>query len=794
MVYNFLSDNSTYKMKKRNAFIFLLTLLISIMSIAIVSAFSVEAGNVSAVCAGSTIIVTDIVSGSGAFTVISSGTAKSFSTTVPSGFSIDNGVQYVYSYITPTSRTSPGNYDLILNINSGSEQKQVTHTITVGDCHESDLTIAPQTLETCPCSPVVYTATLRNRGQYLESFQLSVEGPIKNTVTLSDSVLNLNSGENKTFTVYVNTSCNSGKYDFTIKARATTSSAINEVKATLDVRPCYEYSLEVPQNYYSICEHSSLQIPLTIRNEGTANNKILLNFKGPSWSALNKNEAELKIGFNDIVNISANPDFRETGNFTLYIEAMSTLGYVKKTAEIKITVEKCYDVFLNIVNEKDKICNGIPTKYEFSVKNTGKFNNTYNLGIKGPDWISIDKSSISLDSGEEKSIALSANPSTTSKAGAYEIAVNAIDPISMVESKDVLEITSITVEDCYKAAITTDKDVISVAPDSAATVLLNLENQGVNNNSYIIDISGAASSFVQVNPGIITLQPGKAETVYLYISPPLNTEESLYEITISARLKDTTILSSKKLGINVTKLAVKEAQIPMGNETISAPSSKNILLDIGNWFSDIFRSIGGFFSSLFTIKVPETANQTNESLEVGNIIINESIVGNVTEISEASNQTAEGNETIIANETETLTNETTGNETTVANETLTNETSTNETITNQTNQTLGNETIVANETLTNETAGSEETLNQTTNITAENIGTLVITENESQQSNESQESQENPSFDIKQFLIENRIYIIGIIVILLIIVLFSTGLWKRIINFFEDEVEEKNSK
>ena len=775
-------------MDKSTIFTVLSALLLILLSSGAL-AFTVEAGSTGNVCAGTTIVVTDIIKGSGTFTVNTAGTAKPFSTVVPTGFSIEDGAQYLYAYITPSSRTTPGTYDLTVKINSGSEEKEVIHSITVDDCHASDLTITPQTLETCPCSPVTYTAILKNTGQYMESYQLSIEGPIKDKVILSDSVLNIDSNSNKTFSIYVNTSCDAGKSDFTVKAKATTSMTINEAKATLDIKPCYEYSIFLPQNYYSICEHESLDIPVTVMNEGTSINKILFNFKGPYWSSLTKSSLEVSPQTRGSVNITVKPGFRDVGNFTVSVDGMSEKGFVRKAAEAKINVETCYGVILNILNDKDKFCNGIANSYDFTIKNTGKFNNTYNLELKGPEWASISQNTIMLNAGEEITIAIKTDPSNTATAGTFTLNLKVIDPISNVQAADSIELSTVSIDDCYKSSVESDKEIIDVAPDSFTTAVLNIQNQGLRNASYIIDVSGTAAKYTQLNPGIVALEAGKAKSLYLYIAPPADTKEAVYDLTITTRLKDSTILSSKKLSVNVSKAAAPGVEIPQEENATAQP---NFFVDFGNWFVEAFNTVtsavGNFFSNLFTIKAPEI-NETavtgsNETLNI-TIITNETIVQNET--AAPSNETiiTQTNETVAAgNETNVTVEGNATNETIienielgiieVGNLTLINETESNETV---------NVTVTANETAAvNETAAENETLNVT--ITAEEN----ITETAG---NETQA----PAFDLKNFLVENRAYVVGAIIVIFLIILFTTGLWKKIIDFFEeDEVVEKKEK
>jgi uncharacterized membrane protein len=776
-------------MMKRSVLL-ILTLLVLSLSIINVSAFTMDAGNANSTCAGSTVVITDIVKGTGTFTVSTSGTAKSFSTIVPSGFSLQDGSQYIYSYVTPTSTTSPGTYDLIVKAVSSEGEKNAIHSITVNDCHSSDLALSPQTVETCPCSQVILAASLTNSGKYIESFQLSIEGQLKDSATLSDSVLSLNPGEVKNFKVYVNTSCTYGKYDLTVKAKSTTSKTIKEAKAVIDAKPCYEYTISVPQNYYSICEHSSLNIPLTVRNDGTAKNNINFNLKGPGFAALNKNELELSSGSSDILNLTVNPNFEETGNFTLLIEAMTDLGYVKKSQEVNIGVDKCYGVFMSIDKDNDKICNGLSGEYDVLIKNTGRFNNTYNLDVKAPEWVSVDKS-VSLDANSEQTLKITVNPAENSQSGTYEVKIRAIDPVSNVYSEDSLELTTLTVDDCYKAIINSEKDSIDVSPDSSATLLLTLKNDGIKNASYIIDISGTASSFVLINPGIVSMEPGKGESLYLYIAPSVDLKESVYDVTVSARLKDTNIVSNKKISINVTALAVAEAKNETQVETVEK-ESKGFFSSISDWFVGIFSSIGKFFTGLFTIETPQInetlsnetiTNETAENITISEALIETIEVGNltITENETQANESVNESEIILVNVTE---NETSENITLIENETIetnqasiANITETNETIEiNITNETIE---IVQNE--TNITESLISSLNETSNQTIENITSENITEAENETAAE--------KTSMKDIIIENKTYIIGAIIIVLLVLLFSTGLWKKIIDFFEEDSE-----
>src|SRR3989344_5867529 len=68
-------------------------------------------------CQGNTVLFTTKISGTGIFSVNQEGNAASFSTTVPLNMQ-NNGV--FYTYMTPSSLTLPGNYNLNVVVNDGA--------------------------------------------------------------------------------------------------------------------------------------------------------------------------------------------------------------------------------------------------------------------------------------------------------------------------------------------------------------------------------------------------------------------------------------------------------------------------------------------------------------------------------------------------------------------------------------------------------------------------------------------------------------------------------------------------
>lgn len=628
---------SLKKQQKMEAKKFALIFFAVIMALSAVSAFSIDSGSDVSICAGTTSTIIDTIIGDGSYSITSSGSASDFSTTIPSGLVI-TGQNAVYSYVSPPSTALPGEYALLVSIkNERGETKTAYHGISITDCHASVLSV-DKDKTTCACEESAFLITLKNSGSYLESYNLFVEGAASKWATLSDSILIIGPGEEKSSKAFVKAPCDVyGRYELTFKAKASTSLSVATAKANIDIKPCYDYSLGIDKNYYSLCENEKISIPLKLNNLGTSDSDYDLKISGPDWMNIENSRMFVKSLQSSETNILANPPYLVKGNFTLNVEATSKIGGLKKTVESKINVEKCYDVLVDAVKEKDRLCNAVSNKYEVIIKNTGRFSNSYDLSINS-DFATLSESRISLSAGEEKSVELDVHPSYDTSAKLYDITITATDPASKASGSDKINIQVSTLEQCYQPSIKAKTDNIALSKDSTATDLIIIENKGSDPATYILDLSGTASKFSELNPGIVTIAPGKAEAVYLYIAPNLLVDAGSYENIITARMKDTTILSSKTVSIKVNEGKEVEKQVQKidvsldsenrlkssENKTSEAANKTAFIDNIGKFFSKIGTAISNAISSI-KLNAKSALNATAEEKKAENITIEENM-------------------------------------------------------------------------------------------------------------------------------------------------------------------------
>ncbi|MCX8194119.1 MAG: hypothetical protein N3G19_02030 [Candidatus Pacearchaeota archaeon] len=392
------------------------------------------------------------------------------------------------------------------------------------------------------------------------------------------------------------TPCNiKGSYEVNFVAKSKSEYAKANTKAKIDVVSCYDYSISTEKTYYNICEAEKLIIPVKIKNFGTQNNMYKINMQAPNWTTIDLKQITVEKDKEGTFNIVVQPPYKTQGNFTIFLEVMSEYGKVLKKHDIRIDVAKCYDVSVTIEEDKDKMCNALSNTYSVVIRNAGKFQNTYNIILEAPDWVTISEKRLTLNASKEKAITLDVHPPYDTKEGNYEIRVRAIDEISKVEAADTLNVTTISLEECYKPAISTKDDLVKVARDGTATVLFIVENKGSNDANYTIEISGTATKFSQINPGTVKLGAGKAETLYLYIAPPLEQQLDDYTATVTVRLEDTTILASKTITISVVEAGtIQQSPTPPPVEKKEKEETKeavpSIFAKIISWIANLFKA------------------------------------------------------------------------------------------------------------------------------------------------------------------------------------------------------------
>jgi uncharacterized membrane protein len=507
-------------------------------------------------CPGSTGLFRDVIENTGGepveVSVSSSGAASFFSTTVPIGFVLNPGqIRNIYTYITPPSYTNVGIYDLQILANS----ETLSHSMYVRDCFDYSLVALNDVNHACPCGNQGFDFQITNNGDFADTYVLSVDGTAPGPIVLSETVLSVNPGETRTFSAYIEASCDSlGEYEFTVSATPMSGRSIKSANSMLVVDACYDFRVDSERDTISLCEHSQETVSIDIVNDGSTTNDFTFELDGPAWASLDKNSLSISPDSTGAVSLMISPDYGVQGVFEARFIATPEMGNVEALNIFSIGVNKCHGVVVDIEKGTDTLCNSLSNSYNINVVNTGEFSKEYFLELNGPEWASLNERSLSLGAGEEGQVVLNVNPGFSVPSGDYtvEVVAKAKDS-SQVASSDIIELTTVTREECYMVLLGVEDNNVGLNYDTTTTVPIVVENIGSDTATYELGVSGTAANFVYLNPTVVSLEPSKSELVYLYIAPTGDVLPGKYEISISARLEDSTILATESVDINVNE-------------------------------------------------------------------------------------------------------------------------------------------------------------------------------------------------------------------------------------------------
>ncbi len=761
------------KMREKRARIVFLAVILTLL-VASLAAVNVEAQGFTLTkdtaalntCPGSTLLIqTTVTSQSGGtFTVSQEGAASRFSISVPQGFILSAGEsKIIFSYVTPPTVTQPGIYDLKMIVSSGGNSKSVEYPVAVEDCRGVSLQIEPQQ-EICPGEVATYSVVLRNEGRFSEDYSIAVEGQAAEWVTLSDSFIRLAAGEQKEFFAFVTPPLDrTGEFEFTVTA-ASTSRAFTSASASVRVLPCYNYDLKADKALYQLCEADALAIPLILENKGTVSNTYSLDLDAPGFATLEIDTVTLLPEASTVVTLILNPPFTTEGDFATNVNIISERGRIAKVLPLITRVERCYGTQVEIPVEAISVCNSFSAEQEVFIRNTGKFDSTFALTIEGATFVSLDKGSLSLPAGAEESLVLTLSPPAGTPERSFDIRITATDVVSQASSSDDVRVTTISRETCFLPDITASQQSIEIAKDSAAAVSFTIENRGLREVSYIIELSGNALPFAQVNPSALSLIPAQSETVFLHLAPSVAIAEGNYEIILTARVEDSQISSSESLSINI---------LPQGEVVISPPTPTEKVIERTplDAVKDLLRRVRDSLRMLFRVEVAEVEEmpevpEEGEEVEVGEEESEVEKDGEIEEIEEPEEMPAEGISLLdrIRNFFARLREPT------------------------------------STETVEEESEEVEEQAEEEQEVPEEEGEKEVEGEVEETEEGEELvskvEEESTPSItglSIRSFFSNYTYHTVSAIILIIILIIIATGYWKNIVDFFVEE-EETNTR
>ncbi|MFW5746037.1 MAG: hypothetical protein ACOCWQ_00625 [Nanoarchaeota archaeon] len=443
-----------------------------------------------------------------------------------------------------------GVYDLKIHVENTETPKVLQQQLIVEQAQTIRFSIGKAQISTCPCEPVEIPYTLTNPSGFAETYRISAAH--EEYVFLPNNI-RIAPGESIQGVVRFMAKCQDyGDYSDIFLIEAQNSGARAAVSVAAEVDPCYDFTLESPDNVM-VCDNSITFIPVNLTNIADIPNTYRFTIReGPEWAQLTGSEVSLLPGQSGLAYVQTFPR-QGLGNDSLLIAARSEMGNLQASKRIRIDVPVCYAVNISTTSRFD-VCEEV-ARIPVSISNLGRYNVTYNMSLQGPLFTSLDQGQIRVPAGTSQNLTFIVN-ATAVKQGEYFARIQAMqaDNPLIMDSMDI-RLEAHSDQDCYRVEFSPTEFVLNRTGQAHA---LNMTHKGLRSAEY--DLSLSNTSIARLSQDSVNLSPEGSVIIALVTNTSNTTPSAGYWTTIQAQthgiIYTEQLLLDLDAGVDITRILV----------------------------------------------------------------------------------------------------------------------------------------------------------------------------------------------------------------------------------------------
>jgi predicted histidine transporter YuiF (NhaC family) len=472
------------------------------------------------------------------------GSAATFATSAPDIFSMERNERKTITQFINAPCEARGNYNLTTKFKTIFDlEKQMTQTIRVSNCANVRITpITSTTYETCPCSPSQYLFEITNSGQHAETYKIYATTPEDinpKQITFSEEYILLEPGEHRLVTAFTDLDCGIyGQVTFTLNVLAEGTNMLAQTNFGADIKKCYDYDLKAKEKYIA-CQGTNTTIPIAVRSMSTIANEYNAGVVGPEWITIPDRQLTLPGGAEGDIYLKARatPETNET--VSIIIDTTTTRGDVYRWLNITIEPQNCYQH--EYILEKSALTQAecSPKEHGILLQNTGTQPARIHLDLVAPEWMTLkglpnDGTGHTLLAPQQYTeFFVVSNPPCNYTGYQYFDIVATYADTGKTPITNTWKINILPADQAHKTTI----DIEEISLDySEKTIPITLANEGFEKTTYSLEL--AASSWMGIEPTLMTLSPGETATVYLHSTPQAETPQDTYLANIIAHVPE----------------------------------------------------------------------------------------------------------------------------------------------------------------------------------------------------------------------------------------------------------------
>ncbi|MFB6265521.1 MAG: hypothetical protein ABEI07_00375 [Candidatus Nanohaloarchaea archaeon] len=353
--------------------------------------------------------------------------------------------------------------------------------------------------QACVTESGSYTILLSNPGPAADRYEIRVDSPWKDSVTLSQSTVRVESGGTASVFLWIQVpkDASRGEHSFSVTARSSNTGKTTGSGEEIEVLSCRSVSLDPEEKVRKVCRVGEAVYRFEVDNTGQVEETYRLSAES---GKLSKERITLEPGEDKRVRLTVSS--REAVNRTIRVTAESTSSYASDTASVRFVAEECRGVDVTVAPQNVSVCRSDTLSLTASITNTGRITDRYRVSMAGKtENVTLGPGNRTTLTVESQAAALADNVQVTARS------------LSLSKVRDAA-VAEVRTNECYGLSI----DPVSIpGPGNQTLVQLSLANNGTKSNSYTLLLDGP--SWMDVRPQNVTLSPGSQIPVYVYLAP-----------------------------------------------------------------------------------------------------------------------------------------------------------------------------------------------------------------------------------------------------------------------------------
>ena len=432
--------------------------------------------------------------------------------------------------------------------------------------------VMPSITSACPCSsltPQNVQVSVHNLYQYPDTFSFTVDAPAGITAQIQQNLV-VNQGDTRNLDLFlINIGCSviPGDYNVVIKAKSGTTGDIITKTLNLQVLNCYEVQLDMETKFREMCieENASSVFYVNLQNAGRYSDTYDLS-SSVSWAVFSDDPVTVDAGKSKTVAMALTPPAGTKGMQTITVSVKSQKFYSTDSDTVQLNVLDCYSMAAELQPSEISICLGEVVTQKLTISNTGGKADTFSIIV--PNWVSVDKTSVLIDSKKTADVILTLKPTQKGRTFFNVTAVSSRDP----NQKAVIP-ASVDAQECRGVAVIVTPASAYVCQGVEADFTIAVKNLGTIEDTFNIT---STSGVLQFNK--LVLEPKETKELSLRI---LNiTTPGNY--TVSVKAQSDSISDSDAVTVVVDNCYAASMDISPQNTSVCAGGAVNYTVAVKN--------------------------------------------------------------------------------------------------------------------------------------------------------------------------------------------------------------------